>query len=156
MIMINLLIFIMFMIIDLKQRSDLMGLGHTRGFNENVVELLLLILSQLDDLFHQVRLEAAADAAVLHPNHRLVALDQGGLINEALVDVELGHIVDNHGSLEVFFSVLGLKDMLQQSSFSRPKKSTQQGHRNLVRKRSLNKMTCSKKFDYKIMKSDST
>ena len=139
MIMINLLIFIMFMIIDLKQRSDLMGLGHTRGFNENVVELLLLILSQLDDLFHQVRLEAAADAAVLHPNHRLVALDQGGLINEALVDIELGHVIDNDGTFEVLLFMLSLQNMFQQSCFARPKEAAEErdGYQVLPRGGSL-------------------
>ena len=102
-----------------------MGLGHTRGFNENVVELLLL--SQLDDLRHQVRLEAAADAAVLHPNHRLVALDQGGLINEALVDIELGHVIDNDGTFEVLLFMLSLQNMFQQGCFAGPEEAAEEG-----------------------------
>ena len=116
-----------------------MRLRHSRSFNQDVVEHLLL--GQSNDLLYKIVLQSAANTSVLHPNHGLVTLDQGGVVDQALVNVELGHVVDNHGSLEVFFSVLGLQDVLQQSSFSRPKKSTQQGHRNLVRKRSLNKMT---------------
>ena len=132
MIMINLFIFIMFMIIDLEQRSDLMRLRDTRGFNENVVELLLLILSQLNDLLHQVGLQGAADAAVLHPNHRLVALDQGGLINEALVDVELCHVVDNDGTFEVLLLMFSLEDMLQQSCLAGAQEVAEQRDRYQV------------------------
>ena len=99
-----------------------MRLRDTRGFNENVVEFLLL--RQLDDLLHQVGLEGAADAAILHPDHGLVTLDQGGLVNQTLVNVELGHVVDNDGTLEILFIVFGLEDMFQQSCFPRTKEAT--------------------------------
>ena len=92
-----------------------MRLRHSRSFNKDVVEHLLL--GQSDDLLYKIVLQSAANTSVLHPNHGLVTLDQRGVVNQALVNVELGHVVDNHGSLEVFFSVLCLQDVLQQSSF---------------------------------------
>ena len=92
-----------------------MRLRHSRSFNKDVVEHLLL--GQSNDLLYKIILQSAANTSVLHSNHGLVTLDQGGVVNQALVDVELGHVVDNHGRLEVFFLMFCLQDVLQQSSF---------------------------------------
>ena len=103
-----------------------MGFGDTRSLDQDVVELLLL--GEPDDLLHQIGLEGAADATVLHPNHRLLALDQVGVVDEALVDVEGGHVVDDDGALEVLVLVLGLQDVLHHGGLARAQEPAQQGH----------------------------
>ena len=102
-----------------------MRLRDARSFNKNVIEFLHL--SQLDNLITQVRLEGAADAAVLHPDHGIVTLDQRRLVNETLINVELRHVVDNDGTIEVLFAMLGLQDVLQEGGLPRAKESTKQG-----------------------------
>ena len=86
-----------------------MGFGDTRSLDQDVVELLLL--GEPHDLLHQIGLQGAADATVLHPNHCLLALDQVGVVDEALVNVEFRHVVDDDGTLEVFIVVLCLEDV---------------------------------------------
>ena len=105
-----------------------MGLGHPGSLDENVVELFLL--SELDDLVHQVRLESAADTAVLHSHHGLIALDQRCLVDQSLVNVQLSHLVDNDGALELLLGVLGLQDVFQQCCLPRAKKPTEQSDGN--------------------------
>ena len=90
-----------------------MRFGDPRSLDENVVELFLL--SELDDLLHQVRLESAADTAVLHSHHGLIALDQRCFVNQSLVNVQLSHVVDNDGALELLLGMFGLQDVFQQS-----------------------------------------
>ena len=53
-------------------------------------------------------------SSVLHPHYRLFALDQVGVVDETLVDVELRHIVDNDCTIQVLVFMLGLKDVLQE------------------------------------------
>ena len=101
-----------------------MRLRHSRGFNENVVELLLA-LSELDNLLDQVTLESAADATILHTNHRLITLDQRGVVDQTLVDVELRHVIDNDGTLEVLLLMLGFEDVLQQGRLAGAKEATE-------------------------------
>ena len=105
-----------------------MRLRDTRGLNQYVVELLLL--DQPDDLLHQVGLESATDATVLHSNHRLITLNQRRRIDQTLVNVQLGHVVDNDGTLEVLVLMLGLEDVLEQCRFAGTKESTEQGDRD--------------------------
>ena len=118
-------------LLEVEQGSDLVRLGHAGGFNEDVVELLLA-LGELDDLLHQVGGEGAADAAILHPHHRLVALDQRGVVNQLLVYVELGHVVDNDCALEVLHIVLSLEDVLQQRGLPRAEEAAEQRDRYQV------------------------
>ena len=101
-------------LLEVEQRSDLVRLRHAGGFNEDVVKLLLA-LGQLDDLLDQVGGEGAADAAVLHPHHRLVALDQRCLVYQTLVNVQLGHVIDNDGAFEAILGMFRLQDVFQQS-----------------------------------------
>merc|ERR1712079_399474 len=56
MTMIN-IIFIMFMVINLKKWCNLMGFRNSRSFNQDVIEFFLL--SQSNDLLNQVRLQSA-------------------------------------------------------------------------------------------------
>ena len=77
-------------------------------------------------------MESAANTSVLHPNHGLVTLDQGGVVNQALVDVELGHVVDNDGTFEVLLLMFSLEDMLQQSCFPGPQKPAEKSDRDQV------------------------
>ena len=90
-----------------------------------------MLLDQIDDLVHKVGLEGAAEAAVLHGNH-LVTLDQGGLVDQALVDVEGGHVIDDDGALEVRVLVLGLEDMLHHGGLTRAQEPAQEGDRHEV------------------------
>ena len=87
----------------------------------------MFLLSELDDLLHQVGLESAADTAVLHAHHRLLALDQRGLVDQSLVNVELRHVVHNDGALEFLLGVFGLQDVFQQSCLPGTKEPTEQG-----------------------------
>ena len=41
------------------------------------------------------------DERKIPTNHGLVALNQRSLVDQTLVDVELRHVVDDHGTLEV-------------------------------------------------------
>ena len=118
-------------ILEVEQGSDLVRLGHARGLDQDIVELLLA-LGELDDLLHQVGGEGATDATVLHPHHRLVALDQRGVVNQLLVDVELGHVVDDDGGLKVLDIVLRLEDVLQQRGLPRPEEAAKQRDRYQV------------------------
>ena len=122
-------------LLKVEQGSDLVRLGHARGLDQDIVELLLA-LGELDDLLHQVGGEGAADATVLHPHHRLVALDQRGVVNQLLVDVELGHVVDNDGGLEILHVVLRLEDVLQQRCLPGPEEAAEEGdgHQGIVLK----------------------
>ena len=107
-----------------------MWLGDARSLDQDVVEHLLL--GEADDLLHQVRLQGAADATVLHPNHRLVALDQVGVVDQVLVNVELRHVVDNDRALELLIVMFCLEDVFQQSCLARAKEATKQGDGNQV------------------------
>ena len=122
--MVNLIRILVIMIMEIKERSNLMRLRHSRGFNENVVELLLA-LGELDNLLDQVTLESAADATILHTNHRLVTLNQRGVVNQTLVDVELRHVIDNDGTLEVLLLMLGFEDVLQQGRLAGAEEATE-------------------------------
>ena len=119
---------LMLVLVQLKERRNLMGLGEARSLDHNVVELLLM--GQVDNLVNQVRLLSTTYAAVLHPNHHLVALDQRCLVNQTLVNVELHHVVDNDGTVEVLLAMLGLENMLQQGCLPRSKEATEQGDRD--------------------------
>ena len=66
-------------------------------------------------------------ATVLHPDHRLVGLNKIGRIDQTLVNVQLGHVVDNDGTSEVLVLVLVLEDILEQCRFARAKEATEQG-----------------------------
>ena len=78
----------------------------------------LLLLGETDDLLDEVGLECAADATVLHPHHCLLALDQVGVVDQALVDVELSHVVDNDSTLEVLVVMFRLKDVFEQGGLA--------------------------------------
>ena len=146
--------------VDVKQWSNLVRLGHPRGLYEDVVELvvalgqldnlvnqivlesnifvnnILLDKVNLTKYYRHVLsyylsdLQSAADAAVLHPDHGLVGLDQRRVVDQTLVDVELGHVVDDDGALEVLLVVLGLEDVFQQRGLARPQEAAEQrdGH----------------------------
>ena len=116
-------------LVEVKQRRDLGRLGHARGLDQHVVELPLL--GEGDDLVHQVGLQRAAEAAVLHGDH-LVALHQSRLVDQALVDVEGGHVVDDDGAPEGRVLVLGLQDVLHHGGLARPQEPAQQGHGDKV------------------------
>ena len=90
----------------------------------------LLLLHQPDNLLDQVSLESAADAAVLHPHHRLVRLDQVRRVDQALVNVQLCHVVDNDRALEVCVLMLVLENVLEQSGFARAEEAAEKGDRN--------------------------
>ena len=77
-------------------------------------------------------LQSAADAAVLHPDHGLVGLDQRRVVDQTLVDVELGHVVDDDGALEVLLVVLGLEDVLQQRGLAGAQEPAEQRDGHLV------------------------
>ena len=93
-----------------------MGLGHPGGLDDDVVELLLL--GELDDLGDEVGLQSAANASILHSDHGLVALDEARVVDQALVDVDLRHVVNDDGDLEVILIMLGLEDVLQEGGLS--------------------------------------
>ena len=78
-------------------------------------------------------LQSAADAAVLHPDHGLVRLYQRRVVDQTLVDVELGHVVHDDGALEVLLVVLGLEDVLQQGGFPGAQEPAEQrdGHKGI-------------------------
>ena len=61
------------------------------------------------------------------------------LFNPALVDVELGHVIDNDGTFEVLLFMLSLQNMFQQSCFARPKEAAEErdGYQVLPRGGSL-------------------
>ena len=61
--------------------------------------------------------------------HSLVCLHEGGLVDEALVYVECGHVVHDDGALEVLGLMLGLQDVLQQRGLARTQEPAQQRHR---------------------------
>ena len=60
----------------------------------------------------------------------LIALHQSRLIDQTLVDVEGGHVVDDDGALEVLVVVLGLEDVLKQGGLARPEEAAEQGDGN--------------------------
>ena len=66
------------MFFNLEQRGNLMGLGHTGGLNQDVVEQVPL--GQGYDLLNQVVLQGAAEAAVLH-GHHLVTTAAGSFLS---------------------------------------------------------------------------
>ena len=109
-----------------------MRFRHSRGFNQNIIELLLA-LSELNNLLDQVTLESATDTTILHTNHRLVTLDQRGVVDQILVNVELGHVIDNDCTLEALILVLGLEDVFQQGGLAGPEEATEESDRNLFR-----------------------
>mmetsp|Transcript_25675 Transcript_25675/g.76604 ORF Transcript_25675/g.76604 Transcript_25675/m.76604 type:complete len:356 (-) Transcript_25675:8-1075(-) len=106
--------------------GHLRRLRDARGLDDHVVELLLL--GQSDDLLHQVAPERAAHAPVVHRDH-VVALHQIGMPDEALVDVELGHVIDDHGAPELAaIRSSGLQDVLQQRGLPRAQYTRQNRH----------------------------
>ena len=112
-------------LVEVKQRGDLGWLGHARGLDQHVGELPPP--GEGDDLVHQVGLQRAAETPVLHGDH-LVALHQGRLVDQALVDVECGHVVHDDGAPEGRVLVLGLQDVLHHGRLARPQEPAQQGH----------------------------
>ena len=78
-------------------------------------------------MIHKVALQGAAKAAILHCYH-LVSLHQGRLINQALVNVEGGHVVDDDRTPEVLLLMLGLKDVLEQSGLAGTEEAAEQRH----------------------------
>ena len=107
-----------------------MGLRHTGGLDNDVVKLLLLC--ELDNLGDEIGLQRAADAAVLHSHHGLVTLDEAGLVDEALVNVDLRHVVDDDGALEFLLVMLCLQDVLQEGGLARAQEPAEQSHGNKV------------------------
>ena len=130
---------VVLVVAEVEQGGNLGRLRHSRGFDQHVVEQLLL--SEGNDLVDKVALESAAEAAVLHRNH-LVALHESRLVNQTLVNVEGGHVVDNDSTPEVLLLMLRLQNVLHQSCLAGPQEATEQGHRQEVflRDRHLNKM----------------
>ena len=156
--------------VDVKQWSNLMRLRHPRGLDEDIVELVValgqldnlvnqivlesnIILLTIFYRVYQIHiidmyflmcmsadLQSAADAAILHPYHGLVRLYQRRVVDQTLVDVELGHVVDNDGGLEILHTVLSLEDVLQQSCLAGPEKPAEQGdgHQGIVLKERKN------------------
>ena len=59
-------------------------------------------------------------------------LDEGGVVDEVLVDVELCHVVDDDGAPELLLGVLGLQDVLQQRRLPGAQKPAEQGHGDAV------------------------
>ena len=108
-----------------------MRLRHSRSFNKDVVEHLLL--GQSNDLLYKIVLQSAANTSILHPNHILVTLDQGGLINQTLVNVKLGHVIDDDSSPEGLVLMFILEDVLEQGGLTRAKEPAEKSHWNLVR-----------------------
>ena len=58
----------------------------------------------------------------------LVALHEGGLVDETLVYVEGSHVVHDDGALEVLVLVLGLEDVLHHGGLARTQEPAQQRH----------------------------
>ena len=117
---------VVLVVAEVEQGGNLGRLRHSRGFDQHVVEQLLL--SEGNDLVDKVALESAAEAAVLHRNH-LVALHESRLVNQTLVNVQGGHVVHDDGALEAFLGMLGLQDVFHQGGLSGTKESTEQRHR---------------------------
>ena len=53
----------------------------------------------------------------------LITLNQGRLIDQTLVNVELCHVVDDDCTFELLVRVFGLQDMLQQCRFPSSKEA---------------------------------
>ena len=58
------------------------------------------------------------------------------MVDEALVNVEFRHVIDDDGTLEVIIVMFCLEDVFQQRCFARTEEATKQGDRNQVVSRS--------------------
>ena len=56
-------------------------------------------------------------------------LDEGGVVDEVLVDVERCHVVDDDGALELLVRVFCFQNVLQQRRLPGSKETTEQGNR---------------------------
>ena len=84
----------------------------------------LLHGGELGELDEEVLAERAADAAVLHLHDLLLALDQVLVLDQAGVDVQLGHVVDEDGDLE---ALLLLQDILEQRGLAGAEEAGEEG-----------------------------
>ena len=84
----------------------------------------LLHGGELCELDEEVLSECAADAAVLHLHNLLLALDQVLVLDQAGVDVQLGHVVDEDGDLE---ALLLLQDVLEQRGLAGAEEAGEEG-----------------------------
>ena len=99
------------------------------GLDDDVVEAVQL--HQFQHLCHQVRLEAAADAAVLEGDQTLVFIAYNAfLADQAGVDVDLSDIVDNHCEPD---ALLVRQDVVDQGGLSASQITGQQQYRNFFR-----------------------
>ena len=103
-------------------------LADAAGLNDDIVEAL-----HGDDvvqLFHQVHLQRAADAAVLERNQTVVLLVHNpAFLNEACVNVHLADVVHDYGKAD---SVLVAQNAVQKGGLSAAQVSGEQQHGSFV------------------------
>ena len=108
------------------------GLGHGQWLrdpgrlDEQVVKASLT--GQARDLLEQIVPERAADAPVGHLHELLFGARQRRppLLDDTRVDVDLAHVIDDHGDLAALTVV---QHMIEQGRLARAQKARQDGHR---------------------------
>ena len=82
------------------------------------------------DLLEQVCTQRTADTAIRHLDHVFVALHEAATGNQLRINVQLAHVVHNHGNAQ---AVLGAgQNVAQQRRFTRAQEATQQRHGQLA------------------------
>ena len=103
-------------------------LGNTRPLDDHIVEGSQV--RKLDDLIDEISAQAAANAAILHRND-FIRLDQSRGFDELLINVELCHIINQNGALEIAIAVLCLEDVAQQRRLPRSEEAAKKRDRQL-------------------------
>ncbi|MNV42150.1 hypothetical protein D3C71_1338120 [compost metagenome] len=104
-------------------------LGNAGGFDDQVIKTP--IAGQAVDLYQQVFAQGAADAAVAHLDQLLVGAGErrAAFAHQRGVDVDFGHIVDDHGNAPAFTIV---EDVVQQRGLAGAEKAGQDRDGQLV------------------------
>ena len=108
------------------------GLGYrnrfanTASFDKNVVELAHF--QKFGNLFEQIRLERAADAAVRQRNNlaRVFLGDVSALFNQGLVDVHFANVIDDDGDM---VALLVVENVVEESCFAGSQVTGQERYR---------------------------
>ena len=102
---------------------------NTCALNHQVIELSRFC--QLRNLLKKIFSESAADTSILHTDEFLLSLHESTTGNKRRVNVELCHVINDEGTLQVLFV---FQNMLQQCGFARSKEARNNSDRKLFSK----------------------
>jgi hypothetical protein len=106
------------LVVDEEGLGHRAGVGHARGFDEDVVELVPAFHQVAEDA-DQVAAPGAADATVVHLEDLFLGAD-----DQLLVDADLAELVLDDGDA---LAVLGGEDVVEQGRLARPEEAGQDG-----------------------------